>query len=59
MSWKEDLIEEAEKVIKHGWGKVVFLVTNNGRNHRIETTTSVVKNGELKAEQKKDLTKPF
>jgi len=34
MTWQQDLIKKAKKVIKHGWGEVTLKVSKHGKKYR-------------------------
>jgi len=36
--WKAKLIDKAEQVVKHGWGKVSMTCTNHGKNRSYEVS---------------------
>lgn len=35
MTWQQDLIKAAEKVVKHGWGEAILKVSKNGKIYRV------------------------
>lgn len=46
-SWQKDLIEEGKKVIKHGYGRVIFRVTK--KEQIIETVFTRINRKKIKA----------
>ena len=49
--WKKKLIEKADEVVKHGWGRVEICITNNGKKKAYTQTFTEV-------EDEKSLQKP-
>ncbi|MCK4306654.1 hypothetical protein KAW50_00335 [candidate division WOR-3 bacterium] len=45
-NWQKELLDKAEEVVKHGWGRVEFIVTKNGRRKQYSKTITDVEDEE-------------
>ena len=45
-NWRKEIMDRAEEVVKHGWGRVEFIVTKDGKRKQYSKTLTDVEEEE-------------